>query len=237
MPPIVVTILGFPFMLALLVLVHRLGQSVTKRALGVESGTAPLPRRLLAAAVGPLASYLVCALFFLVALVGLGSSEATLRVAVMPSEPAQEAGLRDGDRLLTLNGVAVESWPEVPALVQGNGDRPIETQVERGGQTLQFTIRPRDARIGVAAIVERREVPLGLAAGAAVVSPILSIVAPLRELAERLTKPRVMMGPVALVAREPSPWAPLLRLGVLGSHAWPFSILIAFAMRRRGPTA
>jgi membrane-associated protease RseP (regulator of RpoE activity) len=231
---IVMTLLGFPFMLGFLVLVHRVVQSITRRALGVRDTTAPLPRRLLAAAAGALASYLACALLFLVAIVGLGRPEATLRVAVMRPGPAYEAGLRDGDRLLTLNGTVVESWPEVPAMVRDNGDQPIDIQVERGGQTLPFTIQPRDARIGVAGIVERREFPLGLAAGAAMVSPILSIIVPLREFVERLTAPRTLMGPVAVIAGEPSPWALLIRLAELGSYAWPFSILIAFVTSRLG---
>jgi membrane-associated protease RseP (regulator of RpoE activity) len=237
MPPVVVASIGFLLMLAFLVLVHHFVRNITSRVLGARDRTARLSRRLLATAAGPLASYLVCALFFLVAIVGFGRPEATLRVSVTPSGPAYEAGLRDGDRLLTPSGTVLKSWTEVPAMVQDNGGRPIDIQVERGGQTLHFTIQPRDARIGVSAIIERHELPLGVAAGAAIVSPVLSISIQLHELTERLTERGTLMGPVAIIVHKPSPWTPLFRLGELGSYAWPFSILIAFAMSRAGALA
>lgn len=227
MPPVVVTYLGFPFLLALLVFVHLLVRNLSGRALGVRETRTPLPR-LLATAAGPLASYLTCALFFLVAFLGSGRQERSLRVSVTPSGPAYEAGLRDGDRVVAMNGTHLSSWDELRAMIQDNGDPPIDMQVERGGQTLHFNVQPRDGRIDVAAIIERHELPLGFAAATAMAAPVFSIADRVRE----LTEPRPLMGPVAIIEREPSPWPLLFRFGVLASYAWPFSMLTAFVVSR-----
>jgi membrane-associated protease RseP (regulator of RpoE activity) len=228
MPPLVVTYLGFPLLLALLVGVHLFVRNVSWRALGGRETTTPLWRRLLVTVVGPLAGYLTCVLFFVVAILGFGRQESSLRVSVTPTGPAYEAGLRDGDRVVAMNGARPASWDELRAMIQDNGDPPIDMQVERGMQTLHFGVKPRDGRIGVASIIERREFPFGLAATSAMAAPLFSIARRARE----LTEPVTLMGPVAVIVRKPSPWPALFRLGELASYAWPFSILIAFVVSR-----
>lgn len=230
MPPVVVTYLGFPFLLALLAFVHLLVRNLCGRALGVRETATPLWRRLLATAAGPLASYFTCVLFFLVAILGSGLPEWNQRVSVTPSGPAYEAGLRDGDRVVAMNGTSPASWDELRAMIQDNGDPPIDMEVERGGQPLHFNVQPRDGLIGVASIIERHEFPRGLAAAIVTAAPVFSIA----RLAQELTGPRMLMGPVAIIWREPSPWPLLYRLGELGSYAWPFSMLIALVVSRAG---
>ena len=215
MPPVLVTYLGFPLVLALLVFIHLLVRNRFRRWPGLRR-------------TGPLASYLTCALFFLVAILGFGRPQASLRVSVTPSGPAYESGLRDGDRVVAMNGDPLESWAELAAIIKDNGDPPIDMQVERGGQTLHFDVTPREGRIGVATMIERHEVPLGLAAATAIAAPVLAIFHRARE----LTEPRRLMGPVAMNVRQPSPWPLLFRLGELGSYAWPLSMLIAFVVGR-----
>ena len=92
-------------------LAHGFARHLTARALGVR-GTrpfldysdvaafraAPPMRRLVAAAAGPLANYLLCALGFLTVILGTGVSVPSLRVNVVSGGPAQVAGLRAGDR-------------------------------------------------------------------------------------------------------------------------------------------
>ena len=224
MPPVVVTLLGFPLMLALLVAVHLGVRSAGRRALG-RGATTPM-RLLLATTAGALAGYLACASFFLVAMLGHGSQERTLRVKVFSPGPAHDAGLRDGDRVLAINGERPESWNGLRAMVEDGAGGPIDVQVQRGAETLRFDVQPRDGRIGVASIVERHEIPLGLAAATAIAAPVYTLVTRARE----LTGPRTMMAPVAIVERDPSPWPYVFRLGELGAYAWPLSMLVSFAV-------
>jgi len=219
-------------MLALLVGVHVLVRNASRWALGARETTSPLWRHLLATSLGAVASYVTCALFFFIALRGFGQEENTLRVTVMPSGPAYEEGLRDGDRVVVVNGERPASWEEFRVMIANSGGAPIRMEVEREGQTLRFQLRPRDGLIGVVSIVERHEMPPGLAAATAIASPFYTVVV----WAWAQMQPRtVMMGPVAyaLVQRDPSPWPLIFQLGQLGSYAWPFSMPIVFVMSRR----
>jgi len=231
MPPVVVTYLGFPLLLALLAGVHILVRNASRRALGAGETSSPLWRRLLATSLGAVASYVTCVLFFLAALVGFGQQENTLRVTVRPSSPAYEEGVRDGDRMAAVNGEQPASWEEFRFMIINSGGGPIGIEVDRDGQTRRFNIQPRDGQIGVASIIERHDLPLGRAVAAAIFSPVFTIFLWVQE----LTEPRTLMGPVAyaVTMREPSPWPLVFRLGELGAYAWPFSMLIVFVMSRR----
>ena len=213
----IVTYLGFPLMLALLVFVHYLARRLFRR-------------RLLAIAVGAFASYLTCVLLFFVSMAGMGVEKMTLRVSVIPARPAHEAGLRDGDLLVAINGISLTAWDELRAIIQESGDSPLDLEVEREGLPLRFKVQPRDGQIGVSPIVERHALPIGITAATAMAAPVFTIA----EWARSLTEPRVMMGPVAIIEREPSLWPWLFRFGELGSYAWPFSMLIAFFLSRKG---
>ena len=214
MPPIVVTFLGFPLMLALLVGVHSVVRKLSRWPLG------------------PLASYVTCALFFFIAMLGFGREESTLRMTVMPSSPASEAGLRDGDRVVAMNGAQPASWEEFRLMIEENAGAPIGLEVEREGKTLRFEVQPRDGRIGVASIFERHDLPVGLTARTAIASPVFTIFTWALERARELSQPRTLMGPVGIIQRDWSPWPLLFRLGQLGSYAWPFSMLIAIMIKR-----
>lgn len=55
---------------------------------------------------------------------------------------AYQAGLRSGDRLLTLNGVKLVTWYDVVDTVRDNGEKPMQIALERNGQVLNYTVIP-----------------------------------------------------------------------------------------------
>ena len=66
-------------------------------------------------------------------------------VACSPSDqqaPANLAGIRPGDRIVSLAGQPVKIWDDVRALVRPNGGRQISVVVERAGKTLHLTATP-----------------------------------------------------------------------------------------------
>ncbi|GAB2597009.1 M50 family metallopeptidase [Microlunatus antarcticus] len=50
--------------------------------------------------------------------------------------PAAQMGLQPGDRIVSFNGRAVDSWADVSTAIRGNLDRPAQLTVVRGGQDL-----------------------------------------------------------------------------------------------------
>ncbi|MFK3798801.1 MULTISPECIES: sigma E protease regulator RseP [unclassified Pseudomonas] len=57
-----------------------------------------------------------------------------------PKGPAQAAGLKTGDRLLTLNGQSVEEWQQVVDWVRVRPDTKITLGVERDGATIEVPV-------------------------------------------------------------------------------------------------
>src|SRR5665648_604699 len=59
-----------------------------------------------------------------------------------PPAPANVAGIRPGDRIISLAGQPVTNWDDVRALVRPNGGRRIVVVVERTGKNLRLTATP-----------------------------------------------------------------------------------------------
>ena len=57
-----------------------------------------------------------------------------------PEGPASAAGLKSGDRLLALDGVALADWQQVVDAVRQRADRRVIVQVQRDGQPLDVPV-------------------------------------------------------------------------------------------------
>ncbi len=62
--------------------------------------------------------------------------------ADMPVAPANEAGLRPGDRITAVNGEQVETWADVRTGIRENLDQPLTLTVARDGSTRQLEADP-----------------------------------------------------------------------------------------------
>jgi regulator of sigma E protease len=62
--------------------------------------------------------------------------------AVMPGAPAEQAGIRPGDLILSVGGDEVETWEDLFLAVGTRPARDVPVTVARGGQTLTVTVHP-----------------------------------------------------------------------------------------------
>jgi regulator of sigma E protease len=67
---------------------------------------------------------------------------------VLPGQPAEAAGLRTDDAILSIDGKAVRSFSEIPPIVGASGGRPMTFHLWREGETLDLAITPKDSGAG-----------------------------------------------------------------------------------------
>lgn len=56
--------------------------------------------------------------------------------------PAAQAGLKAGDKVVAINGTAVDEWTDVLTLVKASEGKPVLFQVRRGEQVREITVEP-----------------------------------------------------------------------------------------------
>jgi regulator of sigma E protease len=61
---------------------------------------------------------------------------------VEPGSPAERAGIRPGDQIVSFDGKNNPDWQDVQHTVLVNPGRPLPITIERNGKTLQFTVTP-----------------------------------------------------------------------------------------------
>lgn len=62
---------------------------------------------------------------------------------VAENSVAQRAGLREGDRILRANGIAVQRWLEVVEMVRAHPEKTVQFDIQRGGEVLSISVVPQ----------------------------------------------------------------------------------------------
>ena len=95
-------------------------------------------------AAGPLVNFIFGILIFTV-LFSINEVEVTPPVIaeIVQGDPADIAGLRPGDTILKINDQNIKTFADVRTVVFINLDNNLDIVVERGGQSLDFTVTPK----------------------------------------------------------------------------------------------
>lgn len=201
-------------------------------------------RRLLFALSGPAASYAVAA-----SLIALGTllggkivvDDRSMRIHVAAGTPASDAGLRDGDRIVSVSTVKIADWDQVRAEVKKHAGEPIEVVVAREG--VEMTLTPTPSALGRIGIQPPSEHTRAGAADVAeaFIAPAKVNVATFQGLSRVVygSEKVELQGPVA-IAREADKrsdsFGDLLRLtGALSSYYLFFPLLLGLALFPRTP--
>lgn len=105
--------------------------------------SAPVGKRMIVISAGVVANLLVAIVMFLIAfLVGV-QFEGPVIGTVMPASPAEVAGLRAGDRVVSVDGSPVATFSDIQiAAALSTEDAPLRLLVKRGTSEVELTARP-----------------------------------------------------------------------------------------------
>lgn len=107
----------------------------------------PLWHRFIFVAAGSVMNFITAivlftGLFLYIGIPVLDQNADTVVSAVVEQGPAAEAGMQSGDKVLSINGQAVETWQELTAKIEQSGGTAVELVVERDGRSLTLTMAP-----------------------------------------------------------------------------------------------
>ena len=212
---------------------------------------APRVARLGVRAAGPLALYLYAVIVVVVGLLVSGRTVGTTRVDVMEG-PARGAGVRDGDRVVAVDGTPVADFGDVRRLVAARGGGPVALRLERDGGETTVTVTP-GARglLGIRSRMERVPMPVGTAVRHALARPVRVVGAMWAQVAEGVAGRRSaeLLGPVAMVrtVQKSDAGGAVVYAGDLCGYGWSAFVLVVLAAtlvgesagrrRRQGPGA
>ncbi len=106
-------------------------------------------KRLVVLVAGPLMNLITAVIVFaiLIAAEGMPVTGSIKINSVAENSPAQQAGMKDGDILLAINGEKVTEIESAIAIIQANLDKPVELSIDRNGENITLTATPLSSRL------------------------------------------------------------------------------------------
>jgi membrane-associated protease RseP (regulator of RpoE activity) len=113
---------------------------------------ASYPRRMAVALAGIVTHFLIAfvLLVLLFAAIGVPNyGKSTLTIGEISrldtgASPAQTAGFKVGDRVVSVDGQAIARWEDIPPYIRQNAGKPVTFLVERDGRQIQLTATPAE---------------------------------------------------------------------------------------------
>jgi regulator of sigma E protease len=152
----------------------------------------PLWQRALIVLAGPVANFVLAIVILFVFFLFMGQVVIPPVVtSVLPHSAAQEAGIRAGDRFVSVDGTDITSYEQIQQIVAISAGQPLPIVLDRGGKRITVSVTPRETEItdpfknkqrvgllGITNVSHRTRVSLGpVAAFGAAVGEVRDIVA------------------------------------------------------------
>lgn len=127
------------------------GTEVRIAPLDVQFQSAKLWQRMLTNFAGPMNNFILAVILFTVFVFmqgGVSYYDSNVIGAVQASGPAAEAGLIDGDKIVSIDGKKIETWEDLTTIVQKNPDQKLNVIVDSNGQAKNLQITPEAKKAG-----------------------------------------------------------------------------------------
>jgi regulator of sigma E protease len=101
----------------------------------------PVWQRFLVVLAGPAANFILAIAIFAAFFVALGAPRTNVVGAIVPNTPAAEAGLRPGDKILSVAGRGTPDFDDVRSVVMLRPKQTVPVRFERGGVIREIEVR------------------------------------------------------------------------------------------------
>ncbi len=119
------------------------GEEVAPEDIPVSFSHRPVWHRVLVVAAGPVFNLLFAWLIFFLILLLYGNPVVLPEIGdVQPGSPAQAAGIKPGDSIVSVNAHPVRSWDEVSNMIKSGDGGEITLQLDRDGRLITVTVTP-----------------------------------------------------------------------------------------------
>jgi regulator of sigma E protease len=198
------------------------------------------------------AIYLACVIVFIPGYTGDTTviDETSMRVTVRKSGPAAQAGIADGDRIVSVDGEAVTDWDQLKKLVAAHPNETIKVEVDRGGERKTFSVTTDGPKMYVGPYAEKKPVSAGWTLTVAFEAPYKVVSGIVRGVARSFGEKPELTGPVGIsremsAAKEEGMGTFFRLLGALASYQGfvvslvllSLAFMMSFAAKRTLPTS
>lgn len=122
-------------------------EKVKEEDLARSFSNQPLWKRGLIIAAGPFFNFfLAIVLFSTINLFGIPYSPPKVG-EVNPGLPAEAAGLKKGDLILSIDGQKVKKWEDLSRMIRGSGGKELKLQVKRDQETFEIRVTPKPSSV------------------------------------------------------------------------------------------
>ena len=138
-------------------------QAMTSTERAVAFHYKPLWKKALVVAAGPAANFILTIAIFFGFMFGNGivSTEPVVG-EVLPGSPAAESGILAGDRVLSIDGSAIEKFNDIPYMILPNTGTPVTVVLLRAGEQKSIALTPRIEEIDDGLGNKARQARIGL---------------------------------------------------------------------------